>query len=312
MKRLALVVTVIAALLPAMATRAVAADPLEGVPRYDHVFTIVLENENYASTWSTPNPDGSPTYLQQLAAQGAFASQYFGVGHVSADNYIAMTSGQLPTPLFDTDCLLSWGLCELFEKLVPDGGRNIADEVEGSGQTWRAYMDQMAVPCQHPALTDIPDPMQTGYADRHNPFVYYPDIVENTSRCAQDVVPCSGVGHRPDERGDDTQLRLHHPRHMPRRSRRPVRGAGPRPGGLASANEWLQTEVPAILGSPAFTTQHSLLLITFDENGISDLRLLRPPGRRRAVQHLVGARGADRVGRPRRRRHPRQGRVHAL
>ena len=30
-----------------------AAAHLEGVPRFDHVFTIVLENENYAATWDT-------------------------------------------------------------------------------------------------------------------------------------------------------------------------------------------------------------------------------------------------------------------
>ena len=45
------------------------------------------------------------------------------------------------------------------------------------------------------------------------------------------------------------------------------------PGGLISANAWLATEVPKILGSPAFTKKgvHSLLLITFDENGFSDV-----------------------------------------
>ena len=81
--------------------------PLEGVPHYDHVFTIVLENENYDATWNTPI-NGQPTYLQSLRAQGAFADEYYGISHVSADNYIAMTSGQPATPLFNTDCV-NWG-----------------------------------------------------------------------------------------------------------------------------------------------------------------------------------------------------------
>ncbi|MCU1448398.1 MAG: phosphoesterase, partial [Acidimicrobiales bacterium] len=165
-----------------------AATGLEGVPRYDHVFTIVLENQNYATTWNTPGPGGAPTYLQSLRSQGAFASQYYGVSHVSAGNYMAMTSGQLPNLLFDSDCM-SWGACETSEKASPDGGRSIADQVDDSGQTWKAYMDTMQTPCQHPATTVVPDPYQTGYATRHNPFVYYPPIVENTARCNSHDVP---------------------------------------------------------------------------------------------------------------------------
>ncbi|MEY2464227.1 MAG: hypothetical protein QOH64_2365, partial [Acidimicrobiaceae bacterium] len=42
------------------------------VPTYDHVFTIVLENENFAASWSGPDS----TYLQGLRARGAFADQY--------------------------------------------------------------------------------------------------------------------------------------------------------------------------------------------------------------------------------------------
>src|SRR5205085_4709894 len=80
-----------------------AATTIEGVPRYDHVFTIVLENENYDATWNTPAAGGGPTYLQSLRSQGVFADHYYGISHVSADNYIAMTSGQPATPLFNTD-----------------------------------------------------------------------------------------------------------------------------------------------------------------------------------------------------------------
>src|SRR5579884_3671729 len=71
----------------------------------------------------------------------------------------------------------------------PGGGRSIADQVEAAHLTWKAYMDSMATPCQHPAATTAPDPYQTGYATRHDPFVYYPPIVENATRCDGHVVP---------------------------------------------------------------------------------------------------------------------------
>ena len=245
---------------------------LEGVPRYDHVFTIVLENQNYDTTWNTPAAGGGPTYLQSLRSQGAFADQYFGVSHVSAGNYIAMTSGLLPNPLFDTDCLISWGLCELSEKLLTlDGGRSIADQVEGSGQTWKAYMDGMAVPCQHPALTDLTDPYQTGYATRHNPFVYYPPIVENQARCDSHVVNYNALATDLASAATTPNYAFITPDTCHDGHDAPCVAPSTGPGGLDSANAWLSVEVPKILSSPAFTTQRSVLFITFDENGFSDI-----------------------------------------
>ena len=69
---------------------------LEGVPQLKHAFIIVLENEDYSASWGPASP---ATYLNSLVPQGAFANQYYGVSHASNDNYIAMTSGQTPTPL---------------------------------------------------------------------------------------------------------------------------------------------------------------------------------------------------------------------
>jgi hypothetical protein len=274
-RRWALLVAILfAGALPVAITTAAraAVSTLEGVSRYDHVVTIVLENQNFADTWTTPGPDGHATYLQTLLGQGAFASEYFGVSHVSADNYIAMTSGQIPTPLFNADCIVSWGLCELSEKLLFSGGRNIADQVESSGQTWKAYMDGMVTPCQHPSLTAIPDPYQTGYATRHDPFVYYPTIAEDQARCDAHVVPSTQMAADFANDATTPSYVFISPDTCHDGHDTPCAAPDAGPGGLASANAWLQSEVPAILSSDAFVNHRSLLLITFDENGISDVQ----------------------------------------
>jgi hypothetical protein len=62
--------------------------------RLRHVFVIVLENEGYDTTFG---PNSKAPYLSQtLTEQGVLLPQYYGTGHASLDNYIAMISGISP------------------------------------------------------------------------------------------------------------------------------------------------------------------------------------------------------------------------
>ena len=74
-----------------------------------HVFVITLENKDYDETFGTTAATSSQDpYLKGLATQGALLRQYFGTGHVSLDNYIAMMSGQPSTVDTETDCFKLW------------------------------------------------------------------------------------------------------------------------------------------------------------------------------------------------------------
>jgi hypothetical protein len=272
----ALALLTIAALGTASSAGA-AAGTVEGTPHLDHVFTIVLENENLAATWNT---DGS--YLHGLLAKGVFANQYYATSHVSADNYMAMTSGQSPTPLFNTDCL-DWGACETWEQNRLDGGVSVADQLDAAHKTWKAYMDAMGTPCKHPA-PDTPtspvnlDPYQVGYATRHDPFVYYPPIVNNQSYCDAHVVDYSRLAS--DLASETTTPNYAfitpdtcHDGHDAPCTGPDALGPGGKQGGLVSANAWMSVEVPKILASPAFTTPGvaSVLFITTDEAANTDV-----------------------------------------
>ena len=61
------------------------------------MFVIVLENESAAVTFGPDSP--APYLAKTLTARGAFVPNYYGVGHASLDNYIAMISGQAPNPV---------------------------------------------------------------------------------------------------------------------------------------------------------------------------------------------------------------------
>jgi hypothetical protein len=275
---------VIAAITFAAAPPALAAQGLEGVPGYQHVGVLVLENESFASTWGPGSP---ATYLRSLVPQGAFASMYYADGHVSLDNYITMTSGQPGNPATYSDCLAQnfFECVQTVNTPVFGNGVNIADQVEAAGLSWKAYEDSMPSPCFHAdssATATPPDPYQgnsapppTGngnYADRHNPFIYYSSIVANPTRCQADVVPYPalatdiGGGTLPSyffitpdtcHDGHDTTCAAGSP--MP---------AGCAvSGGLIAADCWLQKSLPPLL--QYLNTHNGVLFITTDEGSVS-------------------------------------------
>src|ERR1700757_4343959 len=94
----------LAALLGTLPTRRNAApnDTEDLRDRIQHVFVIVLENEGFDVTFG-PNSK-APFLSKTLTSQGVLLNQYFGTGHVSLDNYIAMLRGQAATPDTRNDC----------------------------------------------------------------------------------------------------------------------------------------------------------------------------------------------------------------
>src|ERR1700761_2811577 len=88
--------------LPSLSIAAPAPDATAKLPAIKHVFVITLENENAIISFG---PDTQAPYLAKtLVAEGAFLPNYYGTGHASLDNYIAMVSGQGANPMTRGDC----------------------------------------------------------------------------------------------------------------------------------------------------------------------------------------------------------------
>jgi hypothetical protein len=245
---------------------------LEGVRQFDHVAVLVLENQNYDTSWG---PGSVATYLNSLRAQGVFADQYFGTGHVSLDNYVAMVSGQPWNPLTGSDCAaVNLWLCVQAQQVFTRG-EHLGDQLDNGALSWKGYMDGMPSPCFHASYASTaipPDPYQGNstaspafdYADRHNPWIYFDDVISNDARCKAHDVPYTQLAV--DLTADDlpafsfiTPDTCHDGHDAP--------CANGAPGGLTSADAWLQQEVPPLL---SYLNDHNgILLITFDENGFT-------------------------------------------
>jgi phospholipase C len=240
---------------------------LEGVPHFDHIVVLTEENETATTTFG---PNSPATYLKGLRSQGVFLPNYYGIGHLSLTNYIAMVSGQSPQPLSISDCAtVSLWTCVQPQGLVSQG-RNLADQLEGAGLSWKSYQDSTTTPCFHGPYTvgDLnPDPYQghstTGgknYADRHNPFIYFPNVIENQARCEQHQRPFTDL---PGDLAAGTLPSFAFITPDTCHDGHDAVCADGTTGGLTAADAWLRSNLPPLLDYLA--RNNGLLVINFDE-----------------------------------------------
>jgi phosphatidylinositol-3-phosphatase len=281
---LALVAGVLAFAVPALAGAASASAAL---PPIGHVFVIVLENESASTTFGAGSP--APYLSSTLRSEGAYLPNYYGVGHESNDNYIAMISGQAPTAQNQADCQFfdnlepgtigSYGQAEGSGCVYPSGVSTIADQMTAAGLTWRDYNEDMgadptreASECGHPGINSVDNTQKATaadeYATRHDPFVYFHSIIDDTALCDSHVVNLSLLPHDLSSAADTPNYVFITPDLCDDGHDSPC--ANGQPGGLAQADAFLRQWVPQITSSPAFTQQHGLLIITFDEAATSD------------------------------------------
>jgi hypothetical protein len=295
----------------ALAGVARAAPAQAAPPPIRHVFVIVLENESASTTFGPGSP--APYLATTLRSQGAYVPHYFGIGHFSNDNYIAMVSGQAPNPQNQADCNTfndmlpgtigangqAIGTGCVFPTSVP----TIASQLDSAGFTWRDYNDSMgATPtressvCGHPALNSSDGTQKATaedqYATRHNPFVYFHGIIDDTTLCDTHVVSLDPLAHDLSSVASTANYSFISPSLCNDGHDAPC--ANGQPGGLAQVNTFLRTWVPRITGSPAFK-QNGLLIITFDESENSDTSSCcgEIPGPNSASPGISGPGGGD-------------------
>src|SRR3954463_4798868 len=159
-RRLAGLVAIVIAVLAAAPAHA-------ALPPIKHVFVIWLENKDYAKTFAAQNPP-APYLAKTLPSMGALLPEYYAIGHLSLDNYIAVVSGQGPNPQTQADCQIFSDFAGSADGadgqamgtgcVYPAAVKTIANQLEDKGMRWRGYMEDMALAggdqktCVHPDL----------------------------------------------------------------------------------------------------------------------------------------------------------------
>lgn len=265
--------------------------------RVKHVFVITLNSPGYDNAFGSQSQ--MPYLANTLRPQGQLLSNYSLLTDTGMPNYIAMIGGQSPNALSSGDCAnyaefpnsaqpdkngsVSGNGC-----IYPAQAINVADQLFSARFTWGAYMEDMGKPepvaqgqtpppnppqtCVHPTAGAVdstqsvrkPDPSTgyagSGYAARHNPFIYFHSLLDLGS-CQERDVPldrldgalASGTPNltfiSPNlcNTGEPTQCDDS------------VQDPGP-----AQADKFLSTWVPKILASPAYQ-RDGVLIVTFGE-----------------------------------------------
>jgi hypothetical protein len=217
--------------------------PASTVPGFDHVFLVMMENTTYRDVIGDRR---NAPYINHLADRGTLLTNATATYHPSDENYL-MIAGGAP--------FVRGGV---YFPNVKVKAAHIGDELESAGKTWKGYEQGMGTACGTSTQYDRyfePDDL---------PFINFTNIRDNFQRCQAHLVDMSELA------GD-----LRSPGTTPAFA---WLAADDYDDGEASYNEgglvrslqvqdaWLRKTLDPLFASPAWTSQRSLLILTWDES----------------------------------------------
>jgi len=197
-----------AGVVNSQAFASIPAPAAKGAP--EHVFVIMMEN--HGTNQIIGNTADAP-YITSLAQRYNVATNYHGVTHPSLPNYLSAISGDFQG-IWD-DCKAGAAVTCAPEEFVPGAGdatvsaaltpmqtasasarphlfsgKNIVDQLEANGRSWKAYMQSMP----STGFEGEYGPVINGttvnlYAQKHNPFMYFSDINSARNPRLSHIVP---------------------------------------------------------------------------------------------------------------------------
>jgi len=191
------------------------------------------ENKGYAATLGTCSAD--PYWCSLATKYASFASSH-GVSHPSLPNYLAFDSGS--TQGQTTDCT-SCG---------PFAAADLGGQLTAKGIPWKAYMESMPSACYTGGGSGE-------YAKKHNPFLYYSDVLNNA--CAAHDVPYPGASalvSQLDSAGAPDYVFI-----------TPNLLDDMHDGTVRQGDNWLKANLAPIFASSWFTRYNSTVIVTMDE-----------------------------------------------
>ncbi len=228
-----------------------------------------MENANFNDVIGCGNINCH--YTSSLALNNSYTSNYYSKWCTSLPNYLVLLGGS------DAGYSMGCNSCDPLTcgNLWPIANQTLVDRVEGTGRTWKAYMEDY--PSSGTGKSYSAGGCYLGstlnYEAIHNPFIYYKGIENSTARCSKIVrANTFNVTNAPET--DDLLLNDLQstatasnfmwltPNNCDNMHDTNLCFSGNR---IANGEAYLNQLIPAILSTPVFTTQKAALFITWDE-----------------------------------------------
>lgn len=212
--------------------------PTATVPHFDHVFLIYLENEDYGSIIG--NTKEAP-FVNSLLPKASSLSNMFAEEHPSDGNYLSFAAGsELDTPTDDPP--------EENSQFTINA-KNIGDLVDAAHESWKVYLQSADGSCD--------DTVHDYYWDDDLPMMMFKDVRDRPAYCDSHVVPLNQ--YATDLKKTST---------TPTFSWIGANDCDDMEGcGIKAGDSFLETVAKELFNSPAWKTQPSMLIITWDEDG---------------------------------------------
>ncbi len=174
------------------------------------------------------------------------SGRLFAEEHPSDGNYLALAGGStFGIPLTDP--------LEINSQYTIHAA-NIGDRIDAAGETWKDYQQSSAGPCD--------DTVHGFYWNDDLPMLYFADIRNRPAYCAAHDVPLASMA------SDLSQAAT-----TPNFSWVGINDCDDMEGcGIRAGDRFLAEQLGEIMHSPAWQTQRSLAIITFDEDAIDHQR----------------------------------------
>ena len=141
--------------------------PARAATTAPHVMIVLMENNSYEAIVG----NSQLPYINSLVNQYGSVSTT-DLSHPSLPNYLGLTSGSIWNDPPDTT-----------PQDQTYAGPQFTDELASAGISWKAYMEDLPVPC------DLIDSFSPGNYDvNHDPFMYFDSVRNNSAQCNR-VVP---------------------------------------------------------------------------------------------------------------------------
>ena len=272
-----------------------------------HIFYVMMENHGYSQIIG--NTADAP-FINSLAAQYNIASQFHGVTHPSLPNYLAAISGDFQG--IHDDCKAGAAITCAPQEFVPTaddktslalltpaqtassaraahlfGGKNIVDQLEAKGHSWKAYMEGLpAVGSQAeyaPTVATAKGPTVVKlYAQKHNPFLYFSDINSPNNRRLNNIVPFESTfdadlaNNTVPDFAWVSPNQCHDMHGISPAGTKLINNAtcgypdkGLDHGAIALGDDYLKTTITKIMSSQTWKSSASAIVISWDENDYS-------------------------------------------